>query len=94
MKQRKAIEQLDKIIFNVIQSLRNNIKQPNEDTIHTTIKKGLTSVTMEKLKERLTVLLGKKELLIKPHGGKNSYFKMQKNENLSPKHLSHQLNCQ
>ena len=37
------MEQLDEIIFNAIESLRNNQKQLNENT----------QVTMEKLKERL-----------------------------------------
>ena len=39
---------------------------------------------MEKLKERLTILLSKEKLLNKRHGGNNSYFEMQKNDNLSP----------
>ena len=39
---------------------------------------------MEQLKERLAVLLGKQKVLNKPHGGKNSYFKMEKNDNSSP----------
>ena len=57
---KRATEQLDEIIFNTIESLGNNQKQPNEDT----------SVTMEKL----TILLGKEKLLNKPHRGNNSYF--------------------
>ena len=57
---KRATEQLDEIIFNTIESLGNNQKQPNEDT----------SVTMEKL----TILLGKEKLLNKPHRGSNSYF--------------------
>ena len=43
------MEQLDKVIFKAIESLRNNQKQSNEDA----------PVTMEKLKEQLTILLGK-----------------------------------
>ena len=39
---------------------------------------------MENLRKRLTILLGKQKLLNKPHKGKNSYFKMKKNDNLSP----------
>ena len=57
---KRATEQLHEIIFNAIESLRKNKKQPNEDT----------SVTMEKL----TILLGKEKLLNKPHRGNNSYF--------------------
>ena len=57
---KRATEQLDEIIFNTIESLGNNQKQPNEDT----------SVTMEKL----TILLGKEKRSNKPHRGSNSYF--------------------
>ena len=60
------MEQLDKIIFNAIESLRNNKKHSNEDA----------PVTMEKLKERLTILLGKEKLLSKPHRENNSYLEM------------------
>ena len=41
------MEQLDEIIFNAIESLRNNQKQSNEDT----------PVNMEKLKEQLTIII-------------------------------------
>ena len=52
------MEQLYEIIFNATESLRNNQKQLNENT----------PVTMEKLKERLTILFDKEKLLNKPHG--------------------------
>ena len=52
------MEHLDQIIFKFIELLRNNQKQLNENT----------PVTMEKLKERLTILLGKEKLLNKRHG--------------------------
>ena len=68
------MEQLEEIIFNAIESLRNNQKQSNEDT----------PATMEKLKGRLNILLGKEKLLNKPHRGNNSYLEMQKNNNWSP----------
>ena len=61
------MKQLDEIIINVIESLRNNQKQLSENT----------PVTMQKLKERLTILLDKEKLLGKRH-------KMQKNDNLFP----------
>ena len=38
---------------------------------------------MEKLIERLIILLDKVKLLNKPHRGNNSYFEMQQNDNLS-----------
>ena len=44
------MDHLDELIFNVIESLRNN-KKLNQDSIYATV----TSVTMEKLKERLTI---------------------------------------
>ena len=71
---KKTIWWLDEIIFNTIESLRNNQNQLNENT----------PVTLEKLKERLTILLSKEKLLNKSHGGNNSCFVMQKNDNLSP----------
>ena len=58
------MEQSDEIIFNAIESLKSNQKQSNENT----------PVTMEKLKERLTILLGKEKLLNKRHGENNFYF--------------------
>ena len=70
----KKIYQLDEIIFNAPESLRNKQKQLNENA----------PVTQEKLKERLTILLSKEKLLNKRHGGNNFYFDMQKNDNLSP----------
>ena len=56
------MEQLDELIFNAIESLRNNKKQPNDYTIYATINKDLRSVTMEQLKEQLAVLSGKQKL--------------------------------
>ena len=38
---------------------------------------------MTQLKEILNVLLDEEKLLNKPHGGKNSYWKMQNNHNSS-----------
>ena len=58
------MEHLDQIIFKFIELLRNNQKQLNENT----------PVTMEKLKERLTILLGKEKLLNKRHGENTFYF--------------------
>ena len=37
-----AFIQLDELIININKSLRNNKKQPNEDTIYATINKDLT----------------------------------------------------
>ena len=48
IKQKSAMEQLDEIISN--ESLRNDQKQLNEDT----------PITIEKLKERLTIITQRK----------------------------------
>ena len=50
IKQKSAMEQLDEIISN--ESLRNDQKQLNEDT----------PITIEKLKERLTIIRQRKNL--------------------------------
>ena len=57
------MKQLDGLIFNTIEALRNNKSQPSEDTTYATINKDLTSVTMEKFKERLTIVIDKGKLL-------------------------------
>ena len=41
------MEELGELIFSIIESLRNNEKEPNEDTRYATINKDLTLVTME-----------------------------------------------
>ena len=68
------MEQLENDICNIIESLRNNKKQPNEDSIYNAIIKDKPSITTEQLKEQLTILLQNEKLLNKPHGGKNSYY--------------------
>ena len=59
------MEQLDELIFNTIEALRNNKNQPSEDTTSedATINKDSTSVTMEKFKERLIIVIDKGKLL-------------------------------
>ena len=44
------MEQLDELIFNTTESLRNNKNQPNGDTTYASINKDLTSDTMKNLK--------------------------------------------
>ena len=41
------MEELDELISNIIESLRNNKKEPNEDSRCAAINKDLTSVIME-----------------------------------------------
>ena len=50
IKVNKTKKRCEEIIFNAFESLRNNEKQPNEDSIYATINKDLTSVTMENWK--------------------------------------------
>ena len=76
-----------------------SVKYPNEDTIYAIINKDLTSVTMEQLKERLAVLLGKEKLLNKPHGGGGGgvrilILRCKRMATRPLKHPSHRLNCQ
>ena len=47
IKRKRAKEELDELIFNIIESLINNKKEPNEDTKYTTINKDLTLITVE-----------------------------------------------
>ena len=61
------MEELDELIFNIIESLRNNKNQ-----------------LLWKIKRTTDYHIRQKKLWNKPHGGKNSYFKTQKNDNLSP----------
>ena len=77
------MEQLDVFIYNAIESLKNNKEQPNEDTIYATTNKNITSATLIYLKEILSVLLDKEKFLNKSHWGKNSYYKMQNDDNTS-----------
>lgn len=78
------MEQLDEIIINSIETLRNNKKQPNEEAIRNVIKKELTEVTSEQLKERLNLLLQEEKILNKPHGGNNSYYIIKNDNNVCP----------
>ena len=41
------MEELDELIFSIIESLRNNEKESNDYTTYATIYKDLTLVTME-----------------------------------------------
>ena len=62
--------ELDELIVNIIESLRNNKDQLSW-----------------KIKRTIDYYIRQKKLLNKPHEGKNSYFKIQKNDNLSPQIL-------
>ena len=68
------MEQLEDIIIKSIETLRISKKQPNEETIHSIVKKEFPELTVEQLKEQLNKLLQEEKILNKPHGGKNSYY--------------------
>ena len=71
-----TVEELEEQIFNTITNLRNNKKQPNEDTIYSIISKTKTtkSLSKETLQEALNKLVNSKKLKVKLHNGKNSYY--------------------
>ena len=69
------MEELEEQILNLITSLRNSKKQPNEDTIYCIISKTKTtkSLNKETLQEALNKLVNSKKLKVKLHNRKNSY---------------------
>ena len=74
-----TVEELEQQIFNTITSLRNRKKQPSEDTIYYIISKSKTtkSLTLNKetLQEAVNEFVNSKELKVKLHNGKNSYYR-------------------
>ena len=81
-------EQLDSHIFNAITKLRNNKKQPNENSIYNYILKTVESLTAEQLEDRLRDLIKANKLENKLHSGRNSYFIVENEENTFPKETS------
>ena len=69
-----AMEQIDTLIFDAIIKLRNNKKQPNENSIHTLISKDCKSLSKKQLEERLLTLTKENKIINRPSAGKNSYF--------------------
>ena len=69
-----AMEQLDTLIFDAIIKLRNNKKQPNENSIHTLILKDCKSLSKKQLEERLLTFTKENKIINRPSAGKNSYF--------------------
>ena len=60
------MEQIDTLIFDAIIKLRNNKKQPNENSIHTLISKDCKSLSKKQLEEILLTLTKKIKSLIDP----------------------------
>ena len=69
-----TMEQIDTLIFDAIIKLRNNKKQPNENSIHTLISKDCKSLIKKQLEERLLTLTKENEIINRPSAGENSYF--------------------
>ena len=83
-----GMEQLDTHTFNAITKLRNNKKQPNENSIYNYILKTVESLTTEQLEDRLRDLIKANKLENKLHSGRNSYFIVENEENTFPKETS------
>ena len=81
-------EQLDSHIFNAITKLRNNKKQPNENSIYNYILKTVESLTTEQLENRLRDLIKANKLENKLYSGRNSYFIVENEQNTFPKETS------
>ena len=61
-----AMEQIDTLIFDAIIKLRNNKKQPNENSIHTLISKDCKSLSKKQLEERLLTLTKENKIINRP----------------------------
>ena len=83
-----GMEQLDTHTFNAITKLRNNKKQPNENSIYNYILKTVESLATEQLEDRLRDLIKANKLENKLHSGRNSYFIVENEENTFPKETS------
>ena len=57
------MEQSDTLIFDAIIRLRNNKKQPNENSIHTLISKDCKSLNKMQLEERLLTLTKENKII-------------------------------
>ena len=85
MEWHNGVKQLDSHIFNAITKLRNNKKQPNENSIYNYILKTVESLTAEKLEDRLRDLIKAKKLKNKHHSGRDSYFIVENEGSTFPK---------
>ena len=68
------MDQLDTVIFDAIIKLRNNKKQPDENSILTLISKDCKSLSKKQLEKRLMTLTKESKIINRPSVGKNSYF--------------------
>ena len=68
------MEQIDTLIFDAIIKLKNNKKQPNENSIHALISKDCKVLSKKQLEERLLTLTKENKIINRPFAGRNSYF--------------------
>ena len=66
MEWNNGMEQLDSHIFNAITKLRNDKKQPNENSVYNYILKTVESLTTEQLENRLRDLIKANKINIHP----------------------------
>ena len=64
------MEQLDKLMYNIISTLTSNKKQPNKNVIYFLISSKLELLSKDLLQERLNCLANEEKLKNKPHNGK------------------------
>ena len=67
------MEQLGTLILDAIIKLRNNSKQPNENSIHTSIIKGL-QIIKQAIRGKIIDTHKESRIINRPTAGKNSYF--------------------
>ena len=81
-----AVNVLDDIIINVINTIRKNKKRPDETSIYEFLNKNLENANLTKItiNERLTSISNNNRITNKLTNGKNSYF-VTNNESSEPK---------
>ena len=81
-----AVNVLDDIIINAINTIRKNEKRPDETSIYEFLNKNLENANLTKItiNERLTSMSNKSRITNKLTNGKNSYF-VTNNESSEPK---------
>ena len=82
----QAVNVLDDIIINIINTIRKNKKRPGETSIYEFLNKNLQNANLTKItiNERLTSMSNNNRITNKLTNGKNSYF-VTNNESSDPK---------
>ena len=63
------MEQLGTLILDAIIKLRNNSKQPNENSIHTSIIKGLQIINQKAIRGKIIDTHKESRIIIRPTAG-------------------------